>query len=135
MTVATSRIRMARAVAVGNDDRPILSAGLELIVIVDGPRLIRPVEIAFGLVHIGTGQGRSQSLHAQAVRCERCGICLDTDGGTLSSADAHETDALELQGILCAIRVSASSSTFGNGTVVDVRASVRIGASAGFVLL
>jgi hypothetical protein len=37
--------------------------------------------------------------------------------------------------IFCASRVSASSSTFGSGSVVDVSASVRIGASAGFVLL
>src|SRR5580704_1485152 len=37
--------------------------------------------------------------------------------------------------ILCAIRVSANSSIFGSGTVVDVMANVRIGASAGFVLL
>ena len=33
------------------------------------------------------------------------------------------------------MRVSASSSTFGSGIVVEVIASVRIGASAGLVLL
>src|SRR5580704_18556451 len=37
--------------------------------------------------------------------------------------------------ILCAMRVSASSSTLGKGTTEEVMASVRIGASAGLVLL
>ena len=37
--------------------------------------------------------------------------------------------------IFCASRVSARSSTFGSGSVVEVSASVRIGASAGLILL
>ena len=37
--------------------------------------------------------------------------------------------------IFWARRVSAKSSTFESGSVFDVSASVRIGASAGFVLL
>jgi hypothetical protein len=37
--------------------------------------------------------------------------------------------------IFCARRVSAKSSTFESGRVFDVSASVRIGASAGLVLL
>ncbi len=37
--------------------------------------------------------------------------------------------------IFCASRVSAKSSTFDSGSVFDVSASVRIGASAGLVLL
>ena len=37
--------------------------------------------------------------------------------------------------IFCASRVSARSSTFDSGSVLHVSASVRIGASAGLVLL
>jgi len=37
--------------------------------------------------------------------------------------------------IFCERRVSARSSTFESGSVFEVRPSVRIGASAGFVLL
>ena len=37
--------------------------------------------------------------------------------------------------IRCAMRVSASSSTSGSGTVLEVMARVSTGASAGLVLL
>ena len=41
-----------RAIAVGNDDRLVLRAGLKLVVVVNGPGLIRPVEVALGLVDV-----------------------------------------------------------------------------------
>ena len=57
-----------RAVAVGDDDRPVLRAGLQLIVIVDRPRLIRAVEIAFGLIDVGAGQARSAAYRDSGRR-------------------------------------------------------------------
>ena len=71
MTVATSRQAHRRAVAVGDDDRAVLRAGLQLIVVVDGPGLLRTVEIALGLIHVGAGERGAQRLEAQAVGRER----------------------------------------------------------------
>ena len=89
-----------RAVAVGDDDRPVLRAGLQLVVVVDGPGLIRTVEIALGLIHVGAGQRRAQRLQTQAVGRQRGGIGLHPDGRTLSAADADQTDAFELRNSL-----------------------------------
>ena len=89
-----------RAVAVGDDDRPVLRAGLELIVVVDRPRLIGAVEVSLRLIDVGAGERRPQRLQAQAVRGERGRIGPDAHRRTLAAADAHEADALQLRDAL-----------------------------------
>ena len=84
-TVATSATRTVGAVAIGDDDGPVLLAGLKLVVIVDGPSLIGAVEIALGLVYVGAGKGGAQSFQAEAVGGQSGGICAHAYGGALAS--------------------------------------------------
>ncbi len=134
MTVATSRYAHRRAIAVGDDDGPVLLAGLKLIVIVDGPGLVRSVEVTLGLIHVGAAQRRPQRLQAQAVRGQRSRVGLHAHGGALAAADAHQAHALELRNSLRHARFGQFLH-FGQRQGLEVMASVRIGASAGFVLL
>ena len=53
--------------------------------------------------------------------------------GPLAAADADQADAGSCE-IFCASRVSPRSSTSVSGIVLEVTASVRIGASAGLTL-
>ncbi len=75
---------------------PYCAPACKLVVIVNRPGLIRSVEIALGLVHVGAGQRGSQSLQTQSIGRQRGGIRLHPNGRALPSADAHQTYAFEL---------------------------------------
>ncbi len=114
---------------------PYCAPALKLVVVVDRPGLIRSVEIAFGLVHVGAAKRRAQRLQAQAVGRERGGIRLHPHGRTLPAADAHQAHAFELRNSLRHARFRQLFDLAAAARSSDVMASVRIGASAGFVLL
>ncbi len=59
-----------------------------------------PVKRALGLVNVGVGQRRAQIFQAQSIRSQRRGIRLHAHRGTLSAADAHQTDAGKLRNFL-----------------------------------
>ena len=123
-----------RAVPVRDDHLGVAVAREQLIV---GPNLIvlaRAVEAAFGLVDVGRRDRGPHVFEVQAVGCERGRIRADANGRLLASGERHQPDAGQLRDF-GARRVSARSWTVDSGSVSDVSASVRIGASAGFTLL
>ena len=135
MTSATSDSRTGAPLLVGDDERPVLRARQQLVVGADRVRLVGAVEVALGLIDVGGGDRRAQVLQRQPERRQQ-------PSGSTWMRTAGFWPPLMLTRptpgsceIFCASRVSARSSTFDSGSVSDVSASVRIGASAGLVLL
>ena len=60
-----------RAVAVGDDERPVVGARQQLVVGVDLVSLARAVEVALGLVDVGRDERGAQVLQVQAVGGQR----------------------------------------------------------------
>ena len=60
-----------RAVTVGEDDAVILLGRTELVVGVDGGRLLQAVEAAFGTVRVGADDRLADRLEAEAIGGER----------------------------------------------------------------
>src|SRR5882757_7655729 len=75
-----------RAIAEGDDNVAIVFAGNELIVGVNLVVLPVAVEISFGGIHAGLGDGGAQVFEIDTVGRERGGIGLDADGGFLADA-------------------------------------------------
>ena len=94
-----------RAVPVGDDERAVIVARQHLIVGADRVRLVRAVEAALGLVHVGLRDGRAQVFEGEPVRGERRGVRLDAHRRLLPAADAHEPDARQLRDLLREARV------------------------------
>jgi hypothetical protein len=86
-----------RAVAIGDNDVAVFVAGGELVVGVDLVALLWAVEIAFGGIDAGLGEGGSQSFHGDAVGRKGDRVGLDANRGFLSAADADEADTGELR--------------------------------------
>jgi len=94
-----------RAVAVGNDEGTVAIAGDELIVRAYGIRLVRAVEGAFGLIHVGLTESSPQIFQTHTIGSERRRIRLDSHGGALAAADADKADAGKLRDFLRESRV------------------------------
>src|ERR1700681_4899783 len=71
---------------------------------------MQAVEGALGLINIGLAQRCAQIFEAKAVRSEGRGIRLNTNGGALAAANAHESDSGKLRNFL---------SQSGVGEVLD----------------
>ncbi len=122
------------AVAVG-DDHVVVLAGLgELIVGVDLVILAGAVEIAFGGVDAGADERGTQVLHVEAVGRQLDRVCLDADRRFLAAADTHQADAGDLGDLGREARVDQVFH-LRERHESDVMAMVRMGASAGLVLL
>ena len=76
------------ATAISNDDRAVLNARYETVVVINSPSLVRSVEIALGLVDVRAGERRSQRLETKAVGRQRRRIRTHAHSRALSSADA-----------------------------------------------
>ena len=113
----------------------VLRARDQLIVRADSERLPRAVENALRLVHVGGRQRRAQIFKAQAIRRQRRRVGLNPNRRLLSAADGDQSHARQAAKSSARARVSARSSTFESGSVSEVRASVRMGESAGLTLL
>ena len=96
---------------------------------------MRAVEAAFGLIDVGGGDRRAQVLEAQAVGGKRRGVGLDAHGRLLPAADADQPDARRAAKSSAPTACRRGPGPWASGKVAEVKASVRIGASAGLTLL
>ncbi len=78
---------------------------VDLIVGRDRERLQRPVEAAFGLVHVGGGDGGPHVLHREAVRREPGRVHLDAHRRLLTARQGDEADTRQLRDLLHEPRV------------------------------
>ena len=134
VTVGDIRQPHRRAVFIGDDDIVIFVGAFELVVGVDGVGAHRPVETAFGRIDIGVADGGAQIVDIEAVGGQRL-----RDWRWMRTAGRWPPEMLTRPTpgnceIFCARRVSARSSTCVSGSVLEVTASVRTGASAGLTL-
>ncbi len=83
---------------------------------------------------LAAAMARAQVLQGQAVGRQGGGVGLNPHRRPLPAADADQPTPGSWE-IFWASRVSARSSTLGRGRVLEVRARVRMGASAGLTLL
>ena len=88
-----------RAVAVCNNNFPVVAAGDQLIVGVDLVILARPIEVSFGCVHAGACKRRAHVFEVDAVGRQRRWIGLYAHCGFLPAADAYKTDPVELRNL------------------------------------
>ena len=119
-TSATSDSCTGAPFAVALDDqRLVLVAGEELVVGADRVGLARPVEAPLGLVDVGRGDGGAQVVQVQpAATASAVGFAWMRTAGfcpplMLTSPTPGSCE------IFCASRVSARSSTFDSGSVLD----------------
>ena len=89
-----------RAIAIGNDNWAIAISAKELVIRADGVRLLGTVKRALGLIDVGAIQRGAQVFKTQAIGSERGGIGLNAHGGSLTTADADQTDARQLGNFL-----------------------------------
>ena len=94
-----------RAVSISDDQRAILVARQKLVIGSDRVGLMRPVKVAFRLVHIRCGNRRPQILHAQRIAGERGWIRLNAYSRLLSAADADQADTRQLRNLLGKMRI------------------------------
>ena len=123
-----------RAVAVGDHQRRVVGAGEQLVVGADLVGLVRAVEAALGLVDVGGDDGAAQVLQVQAVGSQHGGVGLNAHRRLLAAADAHQADARQLRNLGRQARIRQVFH-LGQRHGVGVSASVRMGVSAGLVLL
>ena len=123
-----------RPVPVGDDQRPILAARKELIVGADDVGLAGAVKAAFGLIDVRRDDGGANIFEGQAVCGKGRRVSMNAHGRPLSAADADEPHARQLGDLLGEPRVG-EVFYLGEGERFEVRARVRMGASAGFTLL
>ena len=94
----------------------------------------RPVEIALRRVDVGVAERGAQVVDVQPIGGERARIDLDAHRRALAAADADQADAGLLRDLLRQPRVGQILDLSVSGSVFEVSASVRIGASAGLTL-
>ena len=97
ITLATSRELYGRVISIGDDQRRVVGARKQLVVRADLVCLMRAVEIALGLVHIGGRDRIADILQIQAVGGQGRGISLNPHRRLLPSADAHQSHARQLR--------------------------------------
>ena len=89
-----------RPVDKGDDQRPVLLAGKELVVGPDDRGLAGAVKAALGLVGVGQGNGRAQVFQGQAIGGQGRGVGLNPHRRPLAAADADQAHARELRDLL-----------------------------------
>ena len=94
-----------RVVAVGDHERAILMALVDLVVGRDGEGLERPVEAPLRLVDVGGGDGGTHVLHREAIGGEPRRVHLDAYRRLLTARQGHEPDTGELRDLLHEPRV------------------------------
>ena len=88
------------AVAVRNDQRPVLAAAQKLIVGGDGEGTLRAVEGALGLIDVGRCDRAADVFEADPIGGESRRIGLHPHGWTLAAADADQAHARQLRDLL-----------------------------------
>ena len=89
-----------RAVAVGDDQRPVLLRRVGLIVGVDLVALVADVDAAFRAVRVGAGERGPHVLKTDAIFVKRLRDKLDPDGWQRTTADDDFADSLDLRELL-----------------------------------
>ena len=89
-----------RAVAIGDDQRPVVLARQELIVRADDRSPSRAVERALGLIDVGGSHHRAQVFKGQSVGGQGSRVGLNPHGRPLPAADADEPHARQLRNLL-----------------------------------
>ena len=87
------------AVLVRDDERSVIAAGEQLVVGSNLVRLMRSIEVSFGLIDVGGDDGSAQILKIETVRGHRRGIRLNPDGRFLSAAYADQTHSRQLRNL------------------------------------
>ena len=100
-----------RAVPVGDDDVAVGAGMEELVVGVDGDRLMVVLEVALGLVDGGVGERGAHVLERDAVRGQRRRVGLHAHGEVLLAGHQHLRDAGHRRDLL---------RQDGEGVVVDL---------------
>ena len=124
-----------RAILVGNNDGLVTGAGQDLIVGTDGVGLSKAVEIAFGLVDIGLAERRADIFQAKSVSGKRAGVDADSDGRLLAAANALRDLRQGVEKSFARAWCQRDLRPWSREQWLNVRARVRIGASAGLTLL
>ena len=120
-----------RAIAIGDDDVVDIgsaSVSWSLASIVED--CARAVKTALGRIDVHIADASCEIVDVEAIGSERARIELNADAGPVAAADADQADARLLRDLL---REPGLDEVFESvsGSVFDVIASVRIGASAG----
>ncbi len=89
-----------RAVAVRQNDVVVLRPARELVVVVNGERLVLSVDTALWRIDGGGHQQVPHVLERHAHGCDLVRIDLDADGRLLLAADDHLGDAGDLRDLL-----------------------------------
>ena len=128
--------RTGAPLLIGDDQRLIVVAGQQLVVGADRVGLLRAVEVALGLVDVGAarapcagprGSGRSDASAVGLTWTRTAGFCPPL---MLTSPTPEQLrDLLRQPRVGEVLDLSTAAASF------EVSASVRIGASAGLVLL
>ena len=87
------------AVLVCDDERSVIATGEQLVVCSNLIRLMRSIEVSFGLIDVGGDDGGTQILKIETVRSHRRGIRLNPDSGLLSASYADQTDTWQLRNL------------------------------------
>ena len=89
-----------RAVAVGDDDVAVARGMEQLVVGIDGDRLVLVLEVALGLVDRGVGQRIAHVLERDAVSGQRGRVGLRAHGEVLLAGHQHLGDAGDRRDLL-----------------------------------
>ena len=86
-----------RAVLIRQDQVAVLVAGAQLIVGVDGDRVIFAVEAALGTVDVAVANQRVDIFQRQLARGERDRVHLHADRRLMTARQRHHADARDLR--------------------------------------
>ena len=89
-----------RAVAPGDDQRPVFRGRARLVVGVDLPALVADLDRALGRVGVGRGEGGAHALEADPVLGQRGRVDLDPHRRQRAAAQRHLADAGDLAQLL-----------------------------------
>ena len=87
------------SVSVGDDEWSVIAAGEQLIGGSNLEGLMRSIEVAFGLIHVGGNDGGAQILQIDTVGRHRRGIRLNPDRRLLPAAYADQADPGQLRNL------------------------------------
>ncbi len=90
---------------VGDDERPVIFGGEQLVVGIDFVSLLWAVEIAQGLIDAGLLKDGAEGFEIDAIGRKGGGIGLNAHGGLLPAADGDEAHAGNLRDLLRQARV------------------------------
>ncbi len=86
-----------RTVLISEDQVAVLFGGTQLIVSVDGDRMIFAIKAAFRAIDVAVADQRIHRLQCQMMRRQRLRIHLHPNGGLMTARQRHHSDAGNLR--------------------------------------